>query len=404
MLEVLDLGSASQIHRQWQQTFPDPVSFSPEQIKSYWENIFGELDLPKGNNTSLNMAVPCYYDCLTRSIIINILTHDYGFQEIQLLPRSLALLCGYIALHSEDEMSGDWVCIIEDEDSLDFSFISISESFINLELQYVGSWSKLQEEALRLGLFSARGWDINKILYANPAATAHSHLPWADLKNNVQVIKVERPDQTIQLGLRQSSMISTAQGEKGLTIIYPYDFYLERFDSLTTIREKLSFDTANLDLKLNGTYKIASLPSQSLFLNPEDSYIDLAVYEVTRSPLLQNPFIGPPALDIRLNQADRLECLDIWLDMESASISLESYEPSAMSKASPVDVWPARYHKSQRDLAALLQQTSSNQRLQQDLAQDLRAQPSQKPQDLEDYLKTIQLKLYGLLELWSGVK
>lgn len=405
MLEVLDLGSASQIHCQWQQTFSESGSFSQKQVRSYWESLFLGLNLPRGTNANLSIAVPCCYDCLTRSTIMDILTRDYGYNNIKLIPRSLALVGGYLARHPQNERFADLLCIWPEKDYLDFSFISSSASCISLELQCIGSWAKLQEEAHRLGLLNTQGWNISQLLYTIPSPVTDLDLPFLELGQYMNVLKVEDFSQTILLGLSYLSTTDTNKSNQVLRLIYPYDYYLERSSpqKKRLVREKIFFDTSNLELDLNRSYKIANLAATSLYLDPEDSFADLAIYEVERGSLPLNPFNCGPATKLRLNQANQTARLDFWLDMDSASISQEINVPKAISSESMLDNILSRSHEHQRALAKLLH-ASSNLRLQKDLAHDLDTKLEQEsPHDLEGHLKTIQLKLYGLLELWSGI-
>lgn len=258
MLEVIDLGSSNQVNHKWKQILTDPDSFSLEQIRSLWVMLLSDLNLSRTSHGDLCLAVPGCYDCLTRSVIIDLLTRDYAYKTVKLIPRPLALLGGYIALNPEKILQGDLLCLMPDDKQLDFSFISISDNVICLEQQGVSTWQKIQEETA--SLINRPGWFIRHLLYADFAHDDILNRPM--LETDINIHQIEDPHNTVLLGLKYWSAAGITENNQLMRMIYPYDFYLERTAPQNDqgFREKLSFDLANLELDLSGSYKIASLP------------------------------------------------------------------------------------------------------------------------------------------------
>ena len=407
MHSFLDLVSYQPFNEQLTLKDPEQKSLSKEVIRKYWERLFLDINLLKGDNDTLTIAVPYFYDCLNRSIIKNILNTQYGFENITILPRSLALVSAYLRKYPEFDARGDLVCIFADEDSLDFSFISLAGSCITLERQCRGNWENLMEEAGRLGFYTSQGWEFNHLLYISPPSSADIQLSISELGKSMHRLSVEEANRTILEGLHNWSADQSTLGQNALRIVYPYDFYLETFDLTNNhfTLEKISFDTVNLELDLQGSYKIATLQKTNLYTRPEDTHLDLAVYELERTSLPQNPDNWAPTMAIRLIKEEVPDLIELWLEMDTANIFLARDSQKILQGGFKSANFLSSLNDHQEDLYRLLQ-NSSNRPLQEDLAHNLLyTRQGDSPTDhesLEKRLETTRLKLLALLQLWSG--
>lgn len=371
---------------------------SVDMIRHYWENIIAHLDIPKGEHDLLSIAVPFCYDCCTRSIIIDILTQQYGMAQCDIVPRPLALLMGFLAQHPQDDLNGDLLCILEEETNLDFSFISLNGSVITLEHQGRGSLEDLQTAAERLALFTDRGWEFNHLLYVNHSLLEEMYLTAFQSDPALHLIKLEDAHSTVLQGLHYS----TLKGSRTVRIVYPYDFYLQILDSSKNgmVLKKIPFDTAHLELDLHGSYKIARLSSQDLDTHPEDREVEFAVYESARTPPLPEILDRPPAMVFRGLKKDLPDSLELWLNMAAANISLNSNsENTDRIAAQSAELW-LRLQNSQRDLYKLLE-GNANHHLKEDMLHSIFSPYDTRQDSLEKRLDMIRLKLYGLLQLYS---
>ncbi len=407
MHSFLDIGSYQPFHKQLTLKDPNQKSLSKEAIYQYWERLFLDINLMKGDNDTLTIAVPYFYDCVNRSIIKNILNTQYGFANITILPRSLAFVSAYLNNYPELEARGDLVCIFAGEDSLDISFISLAGSCITLEQQCRGNWENLIEEAGRLGFYTSRGWELNRLLYISPPSSADIQLPISELGKSMHILSLGEANSTILEGLHNWACDQSTLGQNALRIVYPYDFYLETFDLTKnhSILEKIPFDTINLELDLKGSYKIATLQKTNLYTRPEDTHLNLAVYELERTSWPQNPDNWAPSMTIRLIKEEVPDLIELWLEMDTANIFLARDSQKTALGGFKSANFLSSLNDDQEDLYRLLQY-SSNHPLQEDLAQNLlytrQDYSPTKHESLEKRLETTRLKLLALMQLWSG--
>ncbi len=401
MHRVLDLGSTKHNTDQCQQYVPNTLFSSPDTIRQYWEKTLQTVDIPRGNHDSLSIAAPYYYNCLNRSVIIDILTSHHGIDQCNILPRPLALLLGYLAQHPQDVLHGNLLCILIEEDRLNFSFISLTGSAITLEYQGFGNWEQLQTSAETLALRSSRGWEFDHLLYTNSSSADNLHVLISE-HQNVNLLKVEDVGRTILEGLHYSVVQYGTARARALRIVYPYDFYLQKYDphQKRLILEKIPFDTANLELDLQGSYRIARLPLTELHSSSDENYIEFTVYEINRY-FAPEPSICPPAMTFRGRKEDLPDSLELWFNMDAAIIYLGSEsQPYARATTQTADLL-FRLHNSQQNLGRLLE-SSSNQHLLKDLKSSISSPFDPRHESLDQRLETTRLKLYALLQLWSG--
>ncbi len=404
MYGVLDLGTVKELD----DLYPAAASLEPEflstdGIRIFWEHLLAAQQLPTNPTETLTIAVPHYYDCCTRSIIKDILSSQYGIFKSTLLPRSLALVLGYLVQHPNFDGRGDWLCLGGEDDHLDFSFISLSESVITLEYQRRGNWESLKTQARNLALYSRAGWAFNHVLYSDTALSKDTNLLLAEPGQIDHLIKLEDINSIVLEGLRHAAINQGTGSGYSLRIIYPYDFYLQKYDLQKKgfIVEKIPFDTANLELDLDGSYPIARFSSTNLYPPAEEKPIELTVYEWARVAPPPDTFNHAPALAFRAFKEELPTTLALWLHMADANLSFTSDSAANSRTTFQSRKFLSSWTDNQQELFKLLA-NSSNQELHTDLIQQLSSPYDPYQANLEDCLEVTRLKLYGLLQLWKG--
>lgn len=368
-----------------------------ESADNYWK-IFNDLNLQCGD--TLNIAIPQYPDSLTRSVLTNYLNNHYGISDIFILPRPLALLVGFLAKHHELDNPGNFICLFFADNYIDFAFISITDTAITLEYQNTGNYESLMATAKNMNFFSAKGWDSVNILGAG--SYDHTHIPSA-LTELVQAnhwLQADDPLNVVLEGLQEIHKGRTKPG-KSLHIIYPYDFYLGRCASPdnSQLLSKLPFDMTNLELELNGVYKIACLTDDD-FYNCETEFLELYLFELLRGCPLPSPIPQPPTFVFRESRQNIIGPMELWFNINSGSFSLGSDSQDRTSTSFRPDDLLFRLHNSRYDLAKL-HHNSLNTSLQQDLADSVASVYNTEHPAIEKLLNNTLIKLYGLLQIGS---
>ncbi|CFY01400.1 Uncharacterized [Syntrophomonas zehnderi OL-4] len=375
--------------------------YTADMIRDYWQNLFQKLDLTKGDYNNISLATPFCYDCFTRSTIIDILLHQYGIAQCNIIPRSLSLVMGYLALNPQFEIPGDLLLVSGNNKQLDYSFISMNESFATLEFQGWGSIKDLQDTAKRLGLYSNHGWGFNHILYENNLRNDGQFLSEFQSCPGLQPLSPQDISDMVLKGLRYSGPDFGPLRPRNLRIVYPYDFYLQKFDPLINrpVLTKIPFDTANLELDLNGSYKIARLANHDLHPEPDFHNVSLAIYEKYRYAPRPENFNWPAAMVFQALPGNLPLISELWLNMLTARITLRSPADTAIFNSFETVEFLNGWQNSPQYLYRLLK-NSPNQELKENI-QHFISSPSD-PDNLDKCLDAIQLKLYTLLQLWSN--
>jgi len=404
MYGLLDLGTVKELDDLYPAAESlEPVLLSPDAIRIFWEHQLVAQPLPTNPTETLAIAVPHYYDCCTRSIIKDILSNQYGIFKSTLLPRSLALVLGYLVQHPNFDGRGDWLCLGGEDDHLDFSFISLSESVITLEYQGRGNWENLKTQARSLALYNRAGWAFNHVLYSDTSLSKDTNLLLVEPGQIDHLIKLKDVSSIVLEGLRHAAINQGTGSGYSLRIIYPYNFYLQKYDlqKKSLIVERIPFDTANLELDLDGSYPIARFSSTNLYPQFDGKPIELNVYEWERVSPPPDTFNHAPAMTFRGFKEELPTRLALWLHMADANLSLTSDSAANSRTTVQTKKFLSSWADSQQELFKLLA-NSSNYELQADLIQQLSSPYDPYQASLEDCLEVTRLKLYGLLQLWKG--
>lgn len=399
MHKLLDLGSIPAPPNKSPYSFANQI-YTSDMIRDYWQNLLGKLDLSKGNYDYISIATPFCYDCLTRSTIIDILTHQYGIALCNIIPRALCLMTGYLLLNPQDDLQGNLLIIGGDNKQLDYAFIFVNESQTTLEYQGWGSLKDLQYAAAQLGLYSNRKWGFDHIIYENNSSNVAQYLSSLQSYPAIKLISPHDVPVMVEEGLRYLGSKSGLTRPRDLRILYPYDFYLQKFDPLKNqpVLTKIPFDTANLELNLNGSYQLARLTNQELYPDPKTQKVSLSVYEFYRHAPRPETFNRSAAMVFEGLPQELPVYPELWLNMMPARITLVSPADNTGFNTTQTAEFLAGLKNSPYYLSRLLK-NNPNQELIDDIQQSI-SSPAQ-PDGLDKCLDTIRLKLSTLLQLWS---
>lgn len=314
----------------------------------------------------------------------------------------MALVLAYLHQQPDTGRNGNLLCLIEEEGQLDFSFLSIYESVITLEHQNRGTWEDMCQEAQHLGFYT-QDWDFDHCLYLTPSHLDALPACCSDLSSSIIRLTQEDSRQLILAGLEYLPRHIGQDGLYSLRLVYPYDFYLLQFDPQQhgCFPVRLPFDFANLELDINQDYKITSLSNPNQYVLPADDQVEFAIYTCLRTltaPLTPTGMI--PAFTLQILPEELPDRLELWLNISAGISSAGDNRNSGRVPMSAPQFLSRRQHR-QRELYHLISGRSDPQ-LQEDWSVLLASPAETKPAAPEDFLEAIRLKLYSLLQLWSG--
>jgi len=379
-----------------------------EILRDYFSRLYREYLLPSRMIVeSATVSVPEIFDLNTRRILLNVLEETLGLLEVNVIPHSIALIAGYQMCSPNLSLTGDAMIIEVQESSLDFAFVNITAAAgITLEKQFSGDLSTAQEYAEQNGFYSIEGWSLNHLLIIGD----NFNVPEIDafinsLPANINTIYIDDPF-TAAEGLSGRSIENNSVTIDRVNIIYPYDFYLEKYDQDLAAASlvRIPFDTANLELDCTGSYRLLSLDTAAICnLASKDNQVTCRIYELKkgyendREPVSEHNLV----LEIDNSVDDLPGRLEIWLDMADASLRLD-LKPDKIDTASfsSEDFW-TRLTTCQKELYDQIRTKNYNERLLTDWKTHLLSSDHASP-DLTNRAETTLFHLYALLQLWYG--
>jgi|GEM_PF-997340 len=396
---------------------PGIARFSPSCGKSSWDHeilhdyfsrLYREYLLPSRMIVeSAAVSVPEIFDLNTRRIILNVLEETLGLFKVNITPHAIALIAGYKMMNPYTSLTGDVMIIEVRESSLDFAFLSITAATgITLEKQFSGDLSMVQEYVEQNGFYSTEGWSLNHLLIIGENLNVQELDAFiTTMPANINPIYIDDPF-TAAEGLSGRSIENNSVTIDQVNIIYPYDFYLEKYDqdfeAASLVR--IPFDTANLELDCTGSYRLLSIDTAGICnMAAKENQVTCRIYELKkgyendREPVSEHNLV----LEIDNSVDDLPRRLELWLDMADASLQLD-LKPDKMDTAvfSSEDFW-TRLTTCQKELYNQIRTNNYNERLLTDWKTHLLSSPHASP-DLTDRVETTLFHLYALLQLWYG--
>lgn len=191
--------------------------------------------------------------------------------------------------------------------------------------------------AQALGLMSGNEWDIDNILLVGGA----SFTPGVNelLKKVFPRIPLILPKERSFNVLRGLAARAIHQdGSCTLKTVYPFNFYIERFDSAlqTSILEKIPFDLQNFKLNINHKYPILTLERDTPFnLSPDPEYLNIRIYEGdAETDKLPDRFNGRDlVLQVHAPKSTLPELMAVYLDMSSAQLEFQDARQITRNKS-----------------------------------------------------------------------
>jgi hypothetical protein len=380
-------------------------SWERENLREYFSFIHREYLIPSRMIIeSAALAIPSIFNLATRRILLDVLEEIFGLYEASIIPHPIALIAGILMGTSHLSLSGDILVIEAKQSGYNFAFVSIIDTLgITLEKQFSGDLADVLAEADRNAYHSGRGWHLDHILLSgytanNPATAAFI----TSLPPDLNVIY--GPD----LEFTAAEGLAAGCNDKGkalvalFNIVYPYEFYLGKNES--TFLERITFDTANLELNCGGRYRIANLHHANIGDWADDeNRVHICIYEVTsadQTHIRSSLGLPHPVLEIDGPFDDLPPHFELSLDMAAATIQLEIpealdetiYSPEVLEKS----LWSAQYK-----LYQLLSRNQQNETLVKDWSKSLQYPLDHDP-SLSEQVNLTMFHLYGLLQLWQG--
>jgi molecular chaperone DnaK len=183
--------------------------------------------------------------------------------------------------------------------------------------------------------------------------------------------------------------------------IYPFSFYIEKWNlaGTGTILERLPFDTENLELDINGRYKIFTVPLISPYnLATNPGSLKLRVYELASAELQANveQFMGQDLILQVDDQEIKSAAVDLYLNLGTSTMEVGGEDKKLTNTFSAQQLFPnlPSHQETVLDLLRLYPET--NPRLLQDFEEYLNEfsrQPS------PDYSVLLMYKLLAFLQL-----
>lgn len=183
--------------------------------------------------------------------------------------------------------------------------------------------------------------------------------------------------------------------------IYPFNFYIEKWnqDQTGTILERLPFDTENLELDINGRYKIFTVPLASpynLATNPDG--LKLRVYELASADPQASVerFMGQDLI-LQIDDKEIMrDMVDLYLNLGSSIVELGEEDSNPPTTVVGGQLFPQLLSHQNTALDLIRLYPDTNPRLLQDFEEYLNEfsrQPS------PDYSVLLMYKLLAFLQL-----
>lgn len=96
-------------------------------LREYFNYLRDEYVEPwLGVLESITVSVPNYFGLKPRKMLLEAVRQSFGLNEVYLLPEPVAALLGYNAIHPQEQLEGDILCVDIGGGTTDFSFLSMT--------------------------------------------------------------------------------------------------------------------------------------------------------------------------------------------------------------------------------------------------------------------------------------
>ena len=371
-----------------------------QALRAYLFHLYREYILPSRLVVkSAALSVPDILDLNHRRILLDIMEEMLGLAEVSILPRPIALLCGYQLHNPHFSTDGDVMIIQLHERKADLSLLSITETGgITMEKHFPAVLPVPLNEAILRDFHSNPEWKWNLVLLTTDNS---DFLPakdwWASLLPNTNLVVADN----LQFGAAEGL---SASGRK--SIIYPYEFFLQKYDRDGQSVEmlKIPFDTANLELDCFGQYRFYNLRSSTLgYLDNNENRIKFRIYELdsrTDDEIPALPVEAKPVLEIDSLPGDLPEHLEIGLDMGAANLYLDLRTNQPAIATIPIINFRDLLKTEQKNLYEIIENKQLNPALTADFHSHLQSADREIQEPLALQLDATLFHLYGLMQLW----
>jgi hypothetical protein len=379
-------------------------------MRDYFFHLYQEYLLPSRIMVeSAAVSLTSILNLNTRRMLLDVLEEVLGLPDVSIIPQPIALVYGCYLRNPHLTLTGDIVVIQIQETELDFAFLSITATgSIILERHFTGDISRAKAEADLIGFHSWEGWKIDSLLLGEEPPYSPEIEDFIDsLPKDVNIISEQNLQFASAEGLSWKYKEHTANLTDQISLIYPYEFYIETFNPNQNINKlvKIPFDTANLELNTRGTYRIFTLDSSSIYNLASDQYrVKFHIYESDTSN--GSSQYGQTAsqnliLEIDSFKSDLPKRMHLYLDMAAASLRLDLKPVKEYrTPSSPVE-FHGRLLADQRKLFDLMKSNNYHPKLIDDFENHLLS-AKQESKDLTDQIELTLFRLYALLQLWRG--
>lgn len=94
-------------------------------LREFFNYLRDEYIKPWGGELeSITVSVPNYFGLRARKMLLETVRQSFGLNEVYLLPEPVAALLGYNAIHSQEYLQGNILCVDIGGGTTDFSFLS----------------------------------------------------------------------------------------------------------------------------------------------------------------------------------------------------------------------------------------------------------------------------------------
>ena len=264
--------------------------------------------------------------------------------------------------------------------------------------------TSVRNRAQTLGLMNGNEWDLDGILLVGGA----SFTPGV---NEL----LQRAFPRVPLILREERSFNVLKGlaARGvdrsrtctLKTVYPFTFYIERFDSArqTSLLEKIPFDLKNLKVEMNKKYPLLTLERDTPYnLSPNPDYLNIRIYEGdAETANLPERFSGRDlVLQVHAPKSALPEQMVVCLDLAQAQLELTDVRHATGTAAKDfVNLLPA-----QTAWFNQLSKLNPNPSLMKDYRQHLQSLQQNERLPFSGHDKTTLYKLYAMIDIFQNRK
>jgi hypothetical protein len=187
--------------------------------------------------------------------------------------------------------------------------------------------------------------------------------------------------------------------------VYPFTFYIERFDSArqTSLLEKIPFDLKNLKVEMNKKYPLLTLERDTPYnLSPNPDYLNIRIYEGdAETANLPERFSGRDlVLQVHAPKSALPEQMVVCLDLAQAQLELTDVRHATGTAAKDfVNLLPA-----QTAWFNQLSKLNPNPSLMKDYRQHLQSLQQNERLPFSGHDKTTLYKLYAMIDIFQNRK